>query len=90
MPKASAVSGFSDSPDAPALRAAAVVPSDTIPLDPLPKGIYVGTGGNVTIKAIGSPAPVTYKNLASGSYIAVRARFVLATGTTASDMIAES
>ena len=72
------------------LSATAVTPSDTEPLSPLPKGIYVGTGGDVRLRAVGSDADVTYKNMASGSYIAVRVAFIRATGTTAADMIAEA
>ncbi|WP_408586585.1 hypothetical protein [Novosphingobium sp.] len=89
MPTRSPTSGFADTPDSPALRATPVVPGDN-PILPLPKGIYVGTGGDVTLRAIGSSADVTYKNLANGSYIAVRAQFIRAAGTTATDLIAEA
>lgn len=84
------LAGFSDSSTAPALRAYAITPHDTNPLTALPKGIYVGTGGDVTLRPIGSDADVTYKNLADGSYIAVRASHVRAAGTTASNLIAEA
>ena len=73
----------------PARTATAVVPSDTVALIPVPRGIFVGTGGDVTIRAIGSAADVTYRNLADASYIGVRAQYVRATGTTALNMIAE-
>lgn len=82
--------GFGDTPTGPALRAFSVVPSDTVPLNPIPKGIYVGTGGTVVLRGVGSDQDVTYKNLANGSYISVRAAFVRATGTTAQDMVAEA
>ncbi len=84
------LAGLSDSPNGSALRSDALVPHDTNPLPRLPKGIYVGTGGDVVLRAIGSDADVTYKNLGNGSYIAVRASHVRATGTTASNMILES
>lgn len=74
----------------PARTAKAVVPSDTVALDPVPRGIYVGTGGDVTIRAVGSVADVTYRNLSDASYIAVRATHVRATGTTALNLIAEA
>ncbi len=73
----------------PARTAKAVVPSDTVALDPVPRGIYIGTGGDVTLRAIGSAADVTYRNLGDGAYIAVRVQYIKATGTTAADMIAE-
>ncbi|WP_066546712.1 spike base protein, RCAP_Rcc01079 family [Sphingomonas sp. CCH15-F11] len=84
---------FADEPDdlvAPSTAPYAVVPSDAVELNPIPKGIYVGTGGDVTLRGRDASADVTYRNLADGSYIAVRARFVRATGTTASNMIAEA
>lgn len=73
----------------PARTATAVVPSDTVALNPVPRGIFVGTGGDVTIRAVGSAADVTYRNLADASYIGVRAQYVRATGTSATNMIAE-
>ena len=77
-------------PSTPARRCNAIVPHDTNKLDPLPKGIYVGTGGDVTIRAIDSDLDVTYRNLPDASYIAVQAAYVRATGTTAANLIAEA
>lgn len=74
----------------PARTAKAVVPSDIVALDPVPRGIYVGTGGDVTIRPVGSAVDVTYRNLTDSSYIAVRVSHVRATGTTALNMIAEA
>lgn len=56
----------------------------------IPKGIYVGTGGDVVLRGIDGAADVTYRNLPDASYIAVRARHVRATGTTAANLIAEA
>jgi hypothetical protein len=81
---------FGDSPSAPARAPYAVVPHDTNALPLTPKGIYVGTGGNVVLRGIDGQADVTYKNLGDGSYIAVRVSHVRATGTTALDLIAEA
>lgn len=67
-----------------------ITPSDSVPLSPIPDGIYVGTGGNVTLRGVDASQDVTYKNLTDGSYIAVRVKFVRATGTTALDLIAEA
>lgn len=74
----------------PSRDASSLTPSDSTPISPIPKGLYVGTGGNVTLRAVDSVADVTYKNLNNGAYIAVRALYVRATGTTASDLIAEA
>lgn len=83
-------SSFGDSLGSPSRAPYAITPSDADPLPFIPKGIYVGTGGNVTLRGIGGSTDVTYKNLADGSYIAVRASHVRATGTTAADLIAEA
>jgi len=78
-----------DSPTLPSRAPFTVAPHDTDPLPVLPRGIYVGVGGNVTLRGIDGLADVTYRNLPDASYIAVRASHVRATGTTASGLIAE-
>jgi hypothetical protein len=79
-----------DSVTAPSAAPFAVIPHDVNELPEVPKGLYVGTGGQVTLRGVGAAADVTYKNLGDGSYIAVRASHVRATGTTAADLIAEA
>jgi hypothetical protein len=81
---------FSDSPLAPSRAPFAIVPSDSDPLSVVPKGIYVGTGGNVVLRGIEGGGDVTYVNLPSASYIAVCASHVRATGTTATNLIGEA
>jgi len=83
-------SGYSDTPTGPSTKPYAIVPSDSVELPDIPKGIYVGTGGDVVLRGVGGQADVTYRNLANGSYIGVCAQFVRATGTTASNLIAEA
>lgn len=79
-----------DDPSAPSRNSYAVVPDDAAELPVLPKGIYVGGGGNVTLRAVDATADVTYINLPDASYINVRAQFVRATGTTATNLVAEA
>ena len=79
-----------DSPELPSRVPFALVPSDSAPLTQVVKGIYVGTGGDVTLRGVGAASDVTYRNLPNASYIGVRASFVRATGTTASDLIGEA
>lgn len=81
---------FTDSMVAPATAPYALTPSDTVPLPTVPRGIYVGSGGDVTLCGVGATADVTYRNLPDASYIAVRAAYVRATGTTAANLIAEA
>lgn len=72
----------------PPFQSFPAIPTAELPL--LPKGIYVGSGGDVTLRGIEGSGDVTYRNLPDASYIAVRARYVRATGTTASNLIAEA
>lgn len=86
-PFQSAFSSVSD----PGTRATTIVPSDTTDLADVPKGVYVGTGGDITMIGVGAPAAapgVVWKNVPSGALIPFRPRRILATGTTAADMLA--
>ena len=80
-------SNSADSVSAPATRAVAVTPHDSNPLTDVPKALYVGTGGTITMRGVGS-ADTAWKNVASGTVLPFRARFVRATGTTAADILA--
>lgn len=76
---------------APSTHAKTVTPSDTTDLTEIPKAIYVGTGGDVAV--IGANAPVgatgiTFKNVPDGAILPFRPRRILATGTTAGNMLA--
>lgn len=79
-----------DAAFAPARAPYPIVPSDSEALTLVPKGIFVGTGGDVVLRGIDGLADVTYRNLPDASYVAVRALYVRATGTTATDLIAEA
>lgn len=68
----------------------AIVPSDADELPVIPKRIYVGSGGNVTLRGVGAGADVVYKNVGDGVYLNVRPSFIRATGTTAADIIGEA
>jgi hypothetical protein len=81
---------FSNSADrvsAPATRAVAVVPDDAAALGEVPKALYVGTGGTITMRGSGASDSV-WANVASGTVLPFRARYVRATGTTAADILA--
>lgn len=81
---------FADSTIMPSRAPYAIVPNDSNALPSVPKGIYVGTGGDVVLRGLDGAADVIYRNLPDASYINVRAAFVRATGTTASNLIAEA
>jgi len=71
---------------APPANALAVSPSDTGDLPFVTRALYIGTGGDVRVLTL-EGQDVTYRNL-SGTKV-VRVTRVFATGTTASDIIAE-
>jgi hypothetical protein len=81
-------SGTLDSVSAPATRAVAVVPHDVNALTDIPKALYVGTGGNVTMRGVGGTADSVWKNVPDGAVLPFRAQYVRATGTTAADILA--
>lgn len=74
--------------NAPATRAAAIVPHDSDPLDEVPRAIFVGTGGHITLRGADDEVDVVFKNVADGSLLPFRPEFVRATGTTAQDLVA--
>jgi hypothetical protein len=74
---------------ASAIDAAVVVPNDAADLDYVTRSIYVGTAGDVTLMLRSASAPVTYKNVSAGSRLMVSATRIYATGTTASNLLAE-
>ena len=77
----------SDSLSSPARQAFSILPHASAEIEPLPKAIYVGTGGTLVLRAAGSPADVTLKNVASGQVLDIRAAYVRAAGTTAADIV---
>lgn len=77
----------SDSVTSPARNSFAIAPSDAIELPELPKGIYVGTGGDITMQMVDADADVIFRNVPSGYILDVRAQFVRSTGTTAADLV---
>lgn len=69
----------------PATGSEAVVP-DT-PLARVSRGLYVGTGGHVSI-TLRDGSTNLYKNVQSGTMLPLRVQLVNSAGTTASDMVA--
>ena len=74
---------------APARRAVTVTPNDATDLSVYAKALYLGVGGDLTLIPAAGDAAVTLKGHPPG-YVAVQARRVLATGTTASLIVALS
>lgn len=82
---------FSDTVTAPSRHGAAITPSDTADLASVPKAIYVGGGGDIAVIGVDAPANATgiiFKAVPAGTTLPFRARRVLATGTTATNLLA--
>lgn len=78
-----------DDASAPARSCYAITPHNTNNIGTyLPKAIYVGTGGNITMQLEKDSAAVLFSNIPDGSILPVRPRIVKATGTTASGIVA--
>jgi hypothetical protein len=81
---------MSDQVSAPCRHWAVITPSDTVDLTAIPKAIYVGTGGDVKMIGIDAPtgaAGVTWKGVPAAGLLPTRPRRILATGTTATDLV---
>jgi hypothetical protein len=72
----------------PSRNAFAITPSNTAAIDPLPKALYVGSTGNITLRSIDGGADVVFTGLQAGTILPVRAQFVRLTGTTATGILA--
>ena len=80
--------GMGDDLTSPASDGAAVTPSDTVALPVASKRLWIGGAGNVTIVTIAGTT-LTYTGVPAGTYLHVRASQVKATGTTATNIVAE-
>lgn len=85
---ADSFSNRADQVSAPATRAVAIIPSDTVAVADIPKALYVGTGGTIAMRGVAGTSDQSWKNVPSGTVLPFRAQYVRATGTTAADMLA--
>jgi hypothetical protein len=81
-------SGQSPGLDGPAFNASAVTPSDGADLGATARALFIGVGGDVAAILKGDAASVVFKNVPQGTVLAVSAKRVLATGTTATNIVA--
>ena len=65
-----------------------VTPSDTADLERVTKALYIGTGGDVALRAKDTGnGVITFRNVPAGAQLQVRATRIMAGGTTASDIV---
>lgn len=77
----------SDSVTAPASRCFEITPNDSADLTEATKAIYVGTGGDITLRALDADTDVTFRNVQDGSILDVRVLALRAMGTSATDIV---
>jgi hypothetical protein len=71
------------------LHFVAVTKSDSVALAlGRPKGLYIGGAGDVTLKGTDDAAAVTFTALPVGAFCPLRPMYVMATGTTATNIVA--
>lgn len=71
----------------PAIDGQAVTPSNTSDLPHVSRAIYIGASGDIAVELV-SGASVTFKSVPAGAMMPLRARKILSTGTTGSEIVA--
>lgn len=76
-------------PDSPATCAYVPTKSDTVELTVISRGIYVGGTGDVKVVMAGDVLAnaVTFVGAVAGSVLPIRAKQILSTGTTATNLL---
>lgn len=64
----------------------AITPDDSNDLTRIPKGLWVGGAGDVTLRGVNG-SNVTFAGVQAGSILPVRPSRILSTGTTATGII---
>lgn len=88
MPATDRFPGPAQRPDEPCKTAVAVTPHDTTELTNASRALYVGTGGDLVVILVNDSTAVTFKNVAAGTVLPLRAKIVKSTGTTAANIVA--
>jgi hypothetical protein len=78
-------SSYSTGLDSPARKAFAITPHNTNELSSVTRGIFVGVAGDVAAILAGDTVAVTFKGVSG--MLAIRAKVILVTGTTATDIV---
>jgi hypothetical protein len=79
---------FATGQDAPIVETLAIIPNDATDLGVTPRALWIGIGGDVAVMAAGDAAASVLKNVSAGYLLPVRAKRVMATNTTAQNIVA--
>lgn len=74
-------------PLASAVEFFAITPSNDADLPQVPRGVWVGGAGNLALVGIEGGSGVILKGIAAGTLVPVSPNRILATGTTATDLV---
>lgn len=88
MPATDTFNRFRADVFSPATNAVAVTPHNSNDLGYVTRAVYVGTGGNLTVKMQDSGTSVTFVAVPTGTTLPIRCTRILATGTDAADIVA--
>lgn len=65
-----------------------ITPSDSAGLSVVTRAIYIGGSGNISLILAYDSAPVTLNGVVAGSILPLRVKRVMATNTTATNLVA--
>ena len=74
--------------DWPAIRAAAVTPSDSTDLTFVTRALYVGGAGTVVVDMAETGTTISFVGVPAGTFLPLRVKRVRATSTTATSIVA--
>lgn len=77
---------FNSSLESPARCAVAVTPGDTARLPQVTRALYVGQAGDVAVRMVDGGVTV-FRNIPPGAILPIRVSGVLASDTTAGDIV---
>lgn len=66
----------------------AITPDDATQLTRLPRAIYIGGAGDLIVQGQDDTTDTTFVGLSAGQVLDIRPKFVKATGTTATNIVA--
>ncbi|WP_368566176.1 hypothetical protein [Pseudoxanthomonas sp. UTMC 1351] len=87
MPAENPYSNYAPSPFGPARIQFNFDPSDTVDLQYVTTGIYIGGSGDLRFISAGTGLPAVQRNVVAGAYYPICVTRVRTTGTTATDLL---